>query len=131
MCKHRSLSTPPLPGDCAAHHCQGPVILGQLPWENTRCTSGCCNVMLASAAAGSTRIPIITTVTLPPPPPHGRVSQSPLISRCFNPVLSGWEQRPEGDLQAEVGPKPKLNPGSCANKEEKGKSLPAASGAAD
>ena len=38
---------------------------------------------------------------------------------------------PELDLHAEVGPKPKLNPGSCANKEEKGKSLPAASGAAD
>ena len=38
---------------------------------------------------------------------------------------------PEGDLQAEVGPKPKLNPRSCANTEEKGKSLPAASGAGD
>ena len=38
---------------------------------------------------------------------------------------------PEGDLHAEVGPKPKLNPGSCANKEEKGKFLPAASGATD
>ena len=31
VCKHRSLSTPPLPGACAAHHCQGPVIQGQLP----------------------------------------------------------------------------------------------------
>ena len=37
---------------------------------------------------------------------------------------------PEGDRHAETGPKPQLNPGSCANKEEKGKSLPAASGAA-
>ena len=32
VCKHRSLSTPPLPGACAAHHCQGLVIQGQLPW---------------------------------------------------------------------------------------------------
>ena len=58
-------------------------------------------------------------------------SQSPLISLCFNSILSGGEQKPEGNLNAELGPNPKLNPGSCANKEEKGKSLPAASGAAD
>ena len=38
---------------------------------------------------------------------------------------------PEGDLHAEVGPKPKLNPRSCENKEEKGKFLYAASGAVD
>ena len=38
---------------------------------------------------------------------------------------------PSGDLHAEAGPNLKLNPRSCANKEEKGKSLPAASGAAD
>ena len=38
---------------------------------------------------------------------------------------------PEDDLQAEAGPDPKLNPVSCANKEKKGKFLPAASGAAD
>ena len=36
-----------------------------------------------------------------------------------------------GDLHAEAGPNPKLNPGSCANKAEKGKFLPAASEAAD
>ena len=34
-------------------------------------------------------------------------------------------------LFPEEGPNPKLNPRSCANREEKGKSLPAASGAAD
>ena len=51
--------------------------------------------------------------------------------RCFNPILSGWEEMPEGDLHAEVGSKPKLKPRSCANKEEKGKFLQAASGAAD
>ena len=65
VCEHRSLSTPPLPGACAACHCQGPMIHGQLPWENTHHTSGCCNIMPVSAAAGSTCIPIMTT--LPPP----------------------------------------------------------------
>ena len=38
---------------------------------------------------------------------------------------------PEGGLHAEVEAKPKLNPRSCANTEEKGKFLRAASGAAD
>ena len=38
---------------------------------------------------------------------------------------------PEGDLHAEAGPNPKLNPRISANKEEKGKFLRAASGAAD
>ena len=56
VCKHRSLSTPPLPGVCAARHCHGPVIQGQLPRENTRHASGWCNVIPASAAAGSPRI---------------------------------------------------------------------------
>ena len=57
VCKHRSLSTSPLPGDCAVRHCQGPRIQGQLPGENTRRTSGWCNVTLASDAAGSPRTP--------------------------------------------------------------------------
>ena len=59
------------------------------------------------------------------------MSQSPLISRWFNPILSGQEQMPEGDQHAQVGSKPKLNPGSCVNKEEKGKVLSAASVAVD
>ena len=81
MCKHRSLSTPPLPGACAAHHCQGPVIQGQLPQENTRHASAYCNVTLASATTGSPHIP---HRSLPP----AWVSQSPLISCYFNPILS-------------------------------------------
>ena len=81
VCKHRSLSTPPLPGACADHHCQGPVIQGQLPWENTWHTSGYCNVTPASAATGS---PHILYPSLPPT----WVSQSPLITCYFNPVLS-------------------------------------------
>ena len=55
------------PGACAARHCQGPVIQGQLPWENTWHASGCCNVMAASATAGSPRISIMTTVPHPLP----------------------------------------------------------------
>ena len=139
VCEHRSLSTLPLPGACAARHRQGPVNQGQLPRENARRTSRWCyvtpvqrhagatsrrrNVTLASAAAGSPRL-----LSLSPP---NRVSQSPRSSCCFNPILSGREQMPSGDLHAKAGPNPKLNPRSCANKEEKGKFLPAASGTAD
>ena len=83
VCEHRSLSTPPLPGACAARHRQGPVIQGQLPQENTRCASGCCNVMPASATAGLPRTPY-------PSLPPAWVSQSPWISCSFNPILSGW-----------------------------------------
>ena len=57
VCEHRSLSTPPLLGPCAARHGQGPVIQGQLARQNAWCASGWCNVMLASAAAGSLHIP--------------------------------------------------------------------------
>ena len=46
-------SMPPHPGASAARHCQGPMIQGQLPRENTRCVSGWCNVMLASAVTDS------------------------------------------------------------------------------
>ena len=123
VCEHRSLSTPPRPGASAARHCQGPVIQGQLPRENTWSASDWCNVMSGSAAAGSPCTPY-------PSLPAAWVSQSPRISCSFNPVLSGREQTPSGDLHAEAGPNPKLNPRSCANKE-KGKSLPAASGAVD
>ena len=59
------------------------------------------------------------------------MSKSPLISCCFNSVLSGWEQKPESNLHAEVRPKPKLNPRSCGNKEEEGKFLREAAAAAD
>ena len=83
VCKHRSLSTPPLPGACAAHHCQGPLIQGQISRENTRRASGCCNIMPASATAGSPHI-LYTSF------PTARVNQSPLISCYFNPILSGW-----------------------------------------
>ena len=91
---------PQPPGACAAHHCQGPVVQGQHPRENTRHASGCCNVMLASATTGSPRIPMITTIPVSSP---GLNEPEPHVSRCFNPILSGWEQMPEGDLHAEMG----------------------------
>ena len=50
VCKHRSLSTNHLLGACATCHCQGPMMQGQLHWENTQHTSGGCKVTLASAA---------------------------------------------------------------------------------
>ena len=66
-----------------------------------------------------------------PPSPQGRVSQSPLISCSFNPILSEWRTDTLRRPTLRGGANPKLNPRSCANKEEKGKSLPSALGAAD
>ena len=83
VCKYRSLSIPPVPEACAACHWQSPVIQGQLPQENTWHASGCCNVMPASATTGSPCI-------LYPSLPLTWVSNSPLISCYFNPVLSAW-----------------------------------------
>ena len=125
VCEHRSVSTLPLLGACAAHHCQGPMIQGQLPWENTQCASGCCNVTPASAAADSPRI------RTPPSPSQPEWARAPEAAASLTPSCLSEEQMPSGNLHAEAGPNPKLNPGSCANKEEKGKFLPAASGAAD
>ena len=124
MCKHRSLSTPPLPGACAARHCQGPVIQGQLPRKNTQRVSGCCNVTPASAATGSPRIRT-------PPSPRPERARAPESAAPLTPSCLSEEQMPSGYLHTEADPKPKLNPGRCANKEEKGKFLPVASGAAD
>ena len=65
------------------------------------------------------------------PLPPGRVSQTPESAAPLTPSCVSEEQTPSGDLYAEAGPNPELNPRSSENKEEKGKSLPAASGAAD
>ena len=72
VCKHRSLSTPPLTGAYAAHLWQGPVIQGQLPQENTWRDSGCCNITLASVTAS---LPHLRYPSLSP----DWVSQSPLM----------------------------------------------------
>ena len=73
-------------------------------------------------------------------PPHkyikntstcGTPTTEQLLNAGRRPQTSQKEQKPKDNLHAEAGPKPKLNPGSCANKEEKGKSLPVASGPAD
>ena len=124
VCKHRSLSTPPLPRPCAARHCQGPVIQGQLPREKARRASGWCNVAPASAAAGSPRIRT-------PPSPRPEWARSPKAAAPLTPSCVSKEQTPSGDLHAEAGPNPKLKPGRCANKEEKGKFHPATSEAVD
>ena len=63
--------------------------------------------------------------------PHSIPLPPPLISCSFNPLLSEGRTEPTGDLHAEAGPNPKLNPGRYGNKEEKGKFLPVASGAVD
>ena len=99
VCKHRSLSTPPLPGVCAARHCQGPAIQGQFP----RHASGCYNVMPASVAAGS---PGILYPSLPPT----WVRQSLLVSRSFNPVLSGWREDVRGQSTCRGRDKSKAEP---------------------
>ena len=65
------------------------------------------------------------------PPSPSMSEQEPPNQPLLYPVLSGWEQKPEGKLHAEVGPKPKLNPRSCVKKEEKEKSLLVDSGAVD
>ena len=124
VCKHRLLSTPPLTGACVARHCQGPVIQGHITRENTRHASGWCKVMLVSAAAGSLHI-------CTPPSPQPQWARVPESAAPLNPSCLSEKQTPSGDLHAEPGPNPKLNPGSCVKKEEKGKSLPAASGAVD
>ena len=45
-------------------HYEGLETQGRLPQENTQHASGCCNVTMVSAATGSPRIPIMTTVPL-------------------------------------------------------------------
>ena len=117
VCKHRSLSTTPLLGACAARHCQGPVIQGQLPQENARHASGCCNVTLASATAGSHCIP---HHFLPP----AWVSQSLQISCSFNPLLSGRRTEARGRPTCRGGAKSKAEPQElCEERREREISL--------
>ena len=82
-----------------------------------------CWLLLLQACPASASVPLPAPGLSEPEPPNQLLL---LTLSCL-----GREQMPSGDLHAEAGPNPKLNPGSCANKEEKGKSLPAASGAAD
>ena len=67
-------------------------------------------------------------------PPHKYIKTTSTCGTTPTEHLLNADRRPQtlqkmptGDLHAEAGP----NPRSCANKEEKGKSLPAASGAVD
>ena len=57
-------------------------------------------------------IPVVATILLP----------LPSLTKKFAPTCLGRYQMPEGGLQAEVGPKPKLNARGCVTKEEEGNS---------
>ena len=81
MCKHRSLSTPPLLGACAASLCQESCDPGQLPWENTW------SLRLVQHHAGLCRRRLsLHSICLPPP---SLSEPEPPISCSFNPLLSG------------------------------------------
>ena len=65
------------------------------------------------------------------PSPRPGWARAPEAAAPLTPSCLGGEQTPSGDLHAEAGPSPELIPRSCVNREEKGKSLPAASEAVD
>ena len=113
VCKHRSLSTPPLPGACAAHHCQGPVIQGQLSQENSWCTSGCCNVTPASATAGSPRIRT-------PPFPWPEWARDPESAAPLTPSCLGGNRRPQATYTQRQGQIQSWTPGAVRTKKRKG-----------
>ena len=71
LCVSTGHSTPPLPGAGAACHCQGPVIRGQLPQENARRASGCCNVTtpLPSKSRPAYSVPLTPPGLSEPEPP--------------------------------------------------------------
>ena len=64
-----------------------------------------------------------------PPSPRLSEPEPPQSAATLTPPCLGREQTPSGNLHAEAGLNPNLNPRGCANKEEKGKSLHATSGA--
>ena len=59
----------------------------------------------------------------------GTIPTEHLLNAGRRPQTS--QKTPSGDLHTEVGPNPQLKDRSSVNKEEKGKFLPVASGAAD
>ena len=112
VCEHRSLSTPPLLGACAARHCQGPVIQGQLPQEIARRASGWCNVTLASAAAGSPRIRT-------PPFPRPEWARAP---EAAAPLTLSWAKNrcPQATYMKRRGQIQSWTPGAVRTKTRKG-----------
>ena len=82
VCKHRSLSTPPIPRSLGNLPLPGSWDVGTTaPGEHTVCF-GCCNIMPASVTKGSCHIQYHSL-------PTGWVNQSPLVRCSFNPLLSG------------------------------------------
>ena len=108
-----TLSTRPLPGACAARHCQGPVIQGQFPQDNTGTSQAVATFCwpLTPQARPTFRTP-------PSPWPEG--ARAPYSAATLNTSSLNEEQDPSGDLHAEVGLNPKMNSRSCVNKDEKG-----------
>ena len=105
------------PGRPCSTPCQGPMIHGQLPQENTQHASGFCNVTLASATKGSCHFRYHSL-------PLARVSQSHLISCFFNPLHSGWKKDARGQHTCRGGAKSKAEPQElCKQRREREISL--------
>ena len=112
VCKNRSLSTLPLPGACAAHHCQGPTIKGQFP----RRTHGMPQAVAMSCwplPPGSPRIPY-------PSLPPASVSQSPLISCSLTLSCLGGNRCPQATYMQRWGQTQSWTPGAVRTKKRKG-----------
>ena len=115
VCKHRSLSTPPLPRACAARHCQGPVIQGQLP--STSLGEHTLSIRLLQHHTGLCRRRL-TPHSIPLPSPAW-VSQCPLISCYFNPVLSAKNRRPQATYMQRRVQIQSWTPGAVRTKKRK------------
>ena len=112
MHKHRSLSTPPLPGACAARHCQGPVIQGQFPQKNTRHVSGCCK--------SHWPLPPVACPHSVPITPPGLSESEPPISCSFYLLLSGQRTDARGRPTCRDGTKSKGEPQElCEQRRER------------
>ena len=109
----RSLCSPPLPGSCDPGTTSPGEHMSRLR-------------LLQHHADPCYRRLAPHSIPLPSPRPEPLYSTALLTPSCL-----GEEQTPEGDLHAEAGPNPKLNPWSCVNKEEKGKFSHAGLGSVD
>ena len=128
VCKHRSLPTSP-PGSL----CSIPLPGSQDPWTTSPGKhSTHLNLLQCHASLCHWRLKLHCNYDyLTPPSPQPEWTREPKSASASTPSRLGRKQTPEGNLHAEAVPKPKLNPRSCADKEEKTKFLCAASGAVD
>ena len=103
----------------------------RVPWPRDNFPGRTHRAPQAVASSHQPLLPQACPAFRTPPSPQPEAARAPKSAAPLTRSCLGRKKMPSGDLHAEAGPNPKLNPGSCANKEEKGKSLPAASGAAD